>query len=174
MTIKNNKYLHMKKIITLLAIFVLTTNLCQAQHAQKNTSGNYSKETECLGVEMDGSQTVKAWGFGNGKKDAIEQAKKTAVRDVLFKGIRSGKDECNQKPVVNEVNAQEKYEDYFNKFFADGGAYTKFISMKDETIKMGAKDRKSATDGTQYGVVITVKRAELKKQLLADNILKQQ
>ena len=67
MTIKNNKYIHMKKIITLLATFVLTTNLCQAQHAQKNISGNYAKETECLGVEMDGSQTVKAWGFGNGK-----------------------------------------------------------------------------------------------------------
>lgn len=164
----------MKKIITLLAAFVLTTNISQAQHAQKNISGNYAKETECLGVEMDGSQTVKAWGFGNGRIDAVEQAKKTAVRDVLFKGIRSGKDECNQKPVVNEVNAQEKYEDYFNKFFADGGAYKNFISMKDETIKMGAKDRKSATDGTQYGVVVTVKRAELKKQLIADNILKQQ
>ena len=44
--------------------------------------------------------------------------------------------------------------------------------MKDETIKMGAKDRKSATDGTQYGVVVTVKRAELKKQMITDNILK--
>lgn len=162
----------MKKIISLLALFVLVTNFCQAQHAQKNISGNYSKESECLGVEMDGSQTIKAWGFGNGKIDAIEQAKKTAVRDVLFKGIRSGKDECNQKPVINEVNAQEKYEDYFNKFLADGGAYKNFISMKDEAVKIGAKDRKSATDGTQYGVVVTVKRAELKKQMISDNILK--
>ena len=147
-----------------MAVFVLTTHISHAQHAQKNISGSYAKETECLGVEMDGSQTVKAWGFGNGKNDAVEQAKKTAVRDVLFKGIRSGKDECNQKPVINEVNAQEKYEDYFNKFFADGGAYTKFINMKDETIKMGAKDRKSSTDGTQYGVVVRVLRAQLKQQ----------
>lgn len=164
----------MKKIITLMTAFVLIANISQAQRAQKNVSGNYTKETECLGVEMDGSQTVKAWGFGNGRKDAVEQAKKTAVRDVLFKGIRSGKDECNQKPLINEVNSQEKYEDYFNKFFADGGAYTKFINMKDETVKMGAKDRKSATDGTQYGVVVRVLRAELKKQLITDNILKQQ
>ena len=154
-----------------MAVFVLIANISQAQHAQKNISGNYAKETECLGVEMDGSQTVKAWGFGNGKNDAVEQAKKTAVRDVLFKGIRSGKDECNQKPVINEVNAREKYEDYFNKFFADGGAYTKFINMKDETIKIGAKDRKSATDGTQYGVVVRVLRAELKAQMVTDKIL---
>jgi hypothetical protein len=45
--------------------------------------------------------------------------------------------------------------------------------MKDETVKIGAKDRKSATDGTQYGVVVRVLRAELKKQLITDNILKQ-
>jgi hypothetical protein len=43
--------------------------------------------------------------------------------------------------------------------------------MKDETDKIGAKDRKSATDGTQYGVVVTVLRAELKKQMIADKIL---
>ena len=163
----------MKKMITLLVAVFLSTNISYAQHAQKNISGNYAKETECLGVEMDGSQTVKSWGFGRGRLDAVEQAKKAAVRDVLFKGIRNGKDECNQKPVINEVNAQEKYEDYFNKFFADGGAYKNFVSMKDETIKMGAKDRKSATDGTQYGVVVRVLRSELKAQMIKDNILKQ-
>jgi hypothetical protein len=164
----------MKKTIVLLGLFTLLANYSPAQHAQKNISGNYSKETECLGVEMDGSQTLKAWGFGNGKNDAIEQAKKNGVRDVLFKGIRSGKDECNQKPLINEVNAQDKYEDYFNKFFADAGAYTKFVNMKDEPIKIGAKDRKSATEGTQYGIVVRILRAELKKQMITDNILKQQ
>jgi hypothetical protein len=30
----------------------------------------------------------------------------------VFKGIREGKQDCNQKPIVFEVNAQEKYEDY--------------------------------------------------------------
>lgn len=162
----------MKKIVVLFAMFVLTTTISKAQHAQNNISGNYSKESECLGVELDGSQTIKSWGFGNSKNDAIEQAKKNAVRDVLFKGIRNGKQECNQKPVINEVNAQEKYEDYFNKFFADGGLYKTFTSSKDEPIKIGAKDRKSAMDGVQYGVVVMVMRAQLKAQMIKDNILK--
>jgi hypothetical protein len=162
----------MIKIIA-IAVIVFTSYFSNGQHAQKNISGNYPKESECMGVEMDGSQTIKAWGFGKGMKDAVEQAKKNAVRDLLFKGVRNGKQECNQKPLINEVNAQEKYEDYFNKFFADKGLYLTFVTMKDEADKIGAKDRKSATDGTQYGVVVTVLRAELKKQLIADKILNQ-
>ena len=62
---------------------------------QKKIAGNYTYETECMGIEMDGSQTLKAWGYGKNRIDAVEQAKKNAVRDVLFKGIRNGKTECN-------------------------------------------------------------------------------
>ncbi|MBP1664458.1 MAG: hypothetical protein H6Q19_1598 [Bacteroidetes bacterium] len=33
--------------------------------AQRNSNiGHYSIETECLGVEMDGSVTLRAWGTG--------------------------------------------------------------------------------------------------------------
>ena len=114
-------------ILTLLSIFFSCST-------QKTVSTNYSYSTECLGVELDGSQTLKAWGNGRNREDAVEQAKKNAVRDVIFKGIREGKQDCNQKPLVFEVNAQEKYEDYFNKFFADGGEYRNYISLKDERI----------------------------------------
>ena len=162
----------MKKIISLLALFVLITNFCQAQHAQKNISGNYSKESECLGVEMDGSQTLKAWGYGKNRLDAVEQAKKNAVRDVLFKGIRNGKTECNVKPVVFDMNAQEKYEDFFNKFFADGGEYSTYVNQKDEPlIPKVIKDRKAADTGVEFGVIVRVLRADLKKRMIAENIV---
>lgn len=156
----------------LLAFSALLITGCSGLRNQKKISGNYIKETECLGVEMDGSQTVKCWGTGNRRADAIAQAKKTAVRDVLFKGIRNGKQVCNQKPIINEVNAQDKYEDYFNKFFADGGLYEKFTNLKDEPLKLFPKDRKGSTDGVEYGVIVRVLRAELKKQMIDDNILK--
>ena len=32
-------------------------------------------------------RTLRAWGRGKNRTDAIEQAKKNAVRDVLFKGV---------------------------------------------------------------------------------------
>jgi len=164
----------MKKIITVITLLVVSATYCSAQKKKASMAGEYKYESECMGVEGDGSQTLKAWGTGNSKNDAVEQAKKNAVRDVLFKGIRNGKDECNVKPVINEVNAQEKYEDYFNKFFSDDGPYKNFISMNDEPISVvGGKvaDRKRMTDGVQYGVIVQVRRAELKQQMIKDNIL---
>lgn len=165
----------MKKIITVIALLVVSATYSSAQNKKKNMAGEYKYESECQGVEGDGSQTLKAWGTGNSKNDAVEQAKKNAVSDVLFKGIRNGKpDLCNVKPVLNEVNVREKYEDYFNKFFSDDGPYKEFVSMNDEPINVtghAVADRKTMTDGVQYGVIVQIRRAELKQRMIKDNIL---
>ena len=161
----------MKKIFLLLIL--VTLNSCIT--AQKKSAGYYNYKTECLGVELDGSQTLKAWGNGRNRTDAVEQAKKNAMRDVIFNGIREGKQDCNQKPIIFEVNAQEKYEDYFNKFFADGGDFKNFISLKDERIfDKISRDRKAVKESVTHGLIVRILRAELKAKLIADNIIKQQ
>lgn len=141
--------------------------------AQKSTAGNYAYKTECLGVEMDGSQTLKAWGNGRNRSDAVDQAKKNAVRDVIFNGITEGKQDCNKRPLIFEVNAQEKYEDYFNKFFSDGGAYKDFISLRDERIfDKISRDKKKARESVTHGLIVRVLRAELREKLISDGIIK--
>ena len=82
--------------------------------SKKSVSSYHSFESECLGVELDGSETLRAWGRGKNRTDAIEQAKKNAVRDVLFKGVVAGSRECSVRPLITEVNAQERYASYFN------------------------------------------------------------
>ena len=77
--------------------------------SKKSVSSYHSFESECLGVELDGSETLRAWGRGKNRTDAIEQAKKNAVRDVLFKGVVAGSRECSVRPLITEVNAQERY-----------------------------------------------------------------
>lgn len=81
--------------------------------SKKSVSSYHSFESECLAVELDGSETLRAWGRGKNRTDAIEQAKKNAVRDVLFKGVAAGSRECSVRPLVTEVNAQERYAYYF-------------------------------------------------------------
>lgn len=130
----------------------------------------YSYETECLGLELDGSQTLRAWGEGNNKADAVEQAKKNAVYDVVFKGIRAGKAECNVRPLLTEVNARNKHEDYFNKFFADKGEYAKYVSMQDEKINSKASQKNKIK--TKYGITVRVLRSELKSRLQTDGLIK--
>jgi hypothetical protein len=160
----------MKKMVFTYLLLMLAS----ISFSQKKTAGYYIYKTECLGVELDGSQTLKAWGNGRNRADAVEQAKKNAVRDVIFKGIIEGKQDCNQKPIVFEINAQEKYEDYFNAFFADGGEYKNFISLKDERIfDKISRDRKKTSESVTNGVVVRVLRAELKKKLITDSIIKQ-
>jgi hypothetical protein len=164
----------MKTIKYILAILMLFPMLlmpgCKTPTKVSSTYAYTTFETECLGVELDGSQTLRAWGKGKNKSDAIEQAKKNAVRDVLFNGINAGSGECNQKPLILEVNAQEKYERYFNNFFSDGGEYLKFVNMKDEK----STSRIKSADLTQenFGVVVRVLRSELRQQLINDNIIK--
>ena len=143
--------------------------------AQRNSNiGRYTIETECLGVEMDGSVTLRAWGTGRNRFDAVDQSKKNAVRDVLFKPTRNGSSDCNPHPLVPEVNAEMKYEDYFNRFFSDRrGSYKKFCSGKDERIsnkifRRGMGDSKMVT----YSVIVRVLRSELKEQLREDGIIK--
>lgn len=157
------------KIVLLIALFASTTTIS----AQKKNAGNYNYKTECLGVEQDGSQTLKAWGNGRNRADAVAQAKKNAVLDVIFNGITEGKSQCQVKPLLFEVNAQEKYEDYFNRFFADGGEYKNFISLRDERIfdKIN-RDRKKARESVTNGLIVRVLRPELKEKLIADGILK--
>ena len=159
----------MKSKLIIILLFIAITS-CSGQ---KNVAGNYTYKSECMGVELDGSQTIKAWGNGRNRSDAVEQAKKNAIRDVIFFGISEGKSECNSKPLIFEVNAQEKYEDYFARFFADGGEYKNFISLRDEQIfDKISRDKKKARESVTHGMIVRVLRNELKAKLILDGIIK--
>ena len=141
--------------------------------AQKNVAAYNDFKTECLGIEMDGSQTLQVWGIGRNRFDAVEQAKKNAVRDVLFVGIVAGKPDCQKKPVLPEVNVREKNEEYFNKFFADGGDFRSYISLKDERLgHRVARDRMRAQNQVSNSVIVRVDRPGLIKKMKDDGILK--
>ena len=119
---------------------------------------------------MDGSLTVRAWGDGNSKKDAIEQAAKQAVYDVLFKNNITGTTGTLAKPVVVEANAREKYENYFNTFFKDGGEYRRYITLQDE--KENSKQKMENRYVYRYCVTLRVLRSDLKARLQKDGIIK--
>lgn len=126
-------------------------------------------QTECLGVELDGVQTLRVFGKGKNMAEAIEQAKKNAVRDILFKGIDAGSGECSKRPLVNEVNAQERYSYYFNTFFKDKGEYLNFVKLDEKRL---SRIKSSNNTMENWGVVVTVDRDGLRQQLINDNIIK--
>ncbi len=90
-------------------------------------------------------------------------------RGEVFDGIREGVSGCNMRPLVTEVNARERYEDYFNVFFADGGEYKKYVTLRD-TKKRSANKSKDKV-GYSYEMTIRVLRSQLKARLKADNVI---
>ena len=152
--------------VTILSLW----GLLGCGHSKHTATAFYTYETECLNTELDGSETLRAWGSGRNKTDAIEQAKKNAIRDVLFKGIRNGNGGCSTRALILEVNAEEKYAYYFNTFFQDGGAYKEYISMEDTKYRSSASESTRQQD--KYATVVRVLRSKLKDRLIQDEILK--
>ena len=157
----------MKKQFFIITLIAFILSACQSQR----TATSYREfEPECLGVNHDGSQTIRAWGFGKDDDAAVNRARKNALNAVLFKGITAGVAGCNQKPLVTEVNARQHYEDYFDRFFRDGGEWEKFVTGDDERL-YGREEQRNGL-GERAGVVVRVLRSELRIKLKEDGILK--
>lgn len=163
----------MKKSINYYFIFGALVLILGSCFLSRQTAGYYDFPTECLGSELDGSQTLLVFADGRNRADAVEQAKKNAVREVLFKGIKNGKSTCDPRPLVPEVNADRKYETYFAKFFEDGGEYTKYVSLADERIYNKIfRDRTKGRKQIKNSVVVRVEVLKLKEKLRNDEIIK--
>lgn len=155
----------MKKLLILTLFTVLSVTYADAQ-----PKPNFARSSiRCMGVELDGSQTLRVQGYGRNRADAKEQAKKNAVWAVIFEGIRDGAEGCNMRPLVTEVNAKERYEDYFNIFFTDNGPYKEYVSLKDTKYRSGGRSKDRV--GYSYDLTIRVLRAQLKARLKADNVI---
>lgn len=154
-----------------LILFLITLIVPVVGMAQKTSVYAYTTNTlECLGTELDGSQTIRVSGIGRTRADSREQCRKNAVWAVIFKGVSGGIGNCNMRPLINEPNAEEKYEDYFNVFFTDKGEYLKYCSMADNK-KFSQKKAKSKTHAN-YTYTVRVLRSQLRQKLIEDGVLK--
>lgn len=154
-----------KHIICLAIAFIAAVSL-QAQ----NLAAYHNSEIECLASELDGSLTIRVTGAGKSKQDAEEQARKNAVYAIIFNGVHDKKSGSTTRPLVTEVNARERYEDYFNKFFTDGGEYKNYVSKADA--KRFSKEKSKNKYEKKYRLTIRVLRSELKARLKSDGIIK--
>ncbi len=158
-------------IMKKLAVFAMGISLIifSGCASKITTTAYHNYNTECLGKSMDGNQTLRVWASGRNRENAIEQAMKKAVYDVVFTGINGGSGECNAYPVVDETNARKKYEEYFDLFFADGGAYRQYVTTKNQ--KKSSIDKFKGDGTVMYGIIVSVNRSALYKRFVSDNII---
>ena len=116
----------------------------------------FAQETECISKELDGSLTLRVTGSGRNRTDALEQAKKQAVYDVLFNGVIKGNTDYNMRPIMTEVNARQRYQDYFDIFFMDRGEYSKYVSMEDKRFLSTRTPKKNQSPYTALRSIVII------------------
>lgn len=153
-------------------LIALATLMCVAVACGvHSTVSYYGHKTQIIKYEMDGSYVLRANGSGRNAAVAMSEAKKTAVYDIVFDGASSTVSTVSAlKPLVVEVNAKDRHQDYFNAFFADGGPYTDYVSYKGKRPGSGNFSRNKS--GVQCQINVTVDVSGLKQRLREDNIIK--
>lgn len=158
----------------LIAMFLLATAgmFGQAQKKADKAAEEWRYEIECVGTGTDGNYLIKVWSYSKKPSVAITQAKKNAVHGVIFKGFGGGGRGCvAQKPLASNPNIEMEKKDFFEPFFEEGGKYMKFVSESNDG-NVGAEDRLKVGKEYKIGVVVSVNKDLLRKDLEAAGIIR--
>jgi len=155
----------MKKYVFIL---IFTVGFQQFAFSQGNNPTNYNYEIQFLKTGLQGTELFKVYSYCKKEKDCIENAKVDAVKAILFKGIPGS---GITAPMVNEVGAEEKYSDYFKEFLKPGGKYLNYVSISNDG-SINENDRFKVGKQLKIGVIVSVQKANLRKELEAAGIVK--
>ena len=158
-------------ILTLVGITFLSVTLNAQSRRERKILYNsqYNYEIEPVGVGTDGTKVLKVWGYGKFVSEAIMSAKADAVAACIFKGLPGGAGAAPTPPIILEPNAENKYADYFETFFAVGGKYLQYIAVTTDGEPSG-QDRLKIKKGYKVAIYVQVMYDALRKQLEADTI----
>ena len=162
----------MKKIIfPLLAVAFILSSCAAARQAKANKDTNqYRYEIECAGNAIQDRRRRRRL-----ERDRLLQARphirgyarQTEMNSVIFKGYGGGQGCVSQRPLAAQPGIETQYKDYFDSFFANGGEFQKYASIMSgttETVRVGNEYK--------VGVVVSVRKDDLRKALEAAGILK--
>jgi hypothetical protein len=161
-----------KTIITLLAIiaFVFNINAQAKKKADKDTKA-WRYEIEAVQTGVQGTYLIKVWSYSKKPNIAIEQSKKNAVHGIIFRGFAGKNSVPGQSALTNNPNLEEEQAEFFEDFFSDGGKYLKFVSLTNDGA-VAAEDRIKVGKEYKVGVLISIRKEELRKDLETTGILK--
>lgn len=115
------------QILVFAAVMMLATS-CGVYKAPSY----HDPKPTIIGTELDGSYIIKAQGKGRNSAEAMIELQKRAVYEAVFNGVTSATSSVQSiPPIILAVNAKEKYAEWSNAFFADGGEYLKYCSKRD-------------------------------------------
>ena len=157
-----------KQSLGLLALVAVIAVL--AGCGAKKSQANYDFKSKVLSSNYDGTFVIRTQVRARNAAIAFTDAQRKAVQEVIFDGVDAGSNGVEPlKPILFDMNARRKYEDYFAAFFRDGGEWTKYASLIDK--RAGTTTYKRNGVQSIETVTVTVDRKGLRDKLIADGIL---
>lgn len=154
------------KLLSLLLIgFMLSTTVDAQKRKQFKAIWNssYAIEVQTLGVGNDGTKLIKVWAMDKKVDAAVYKAKKNAVLATIFRGLPAGGGQ-SRTPAICKDGDYDKNVDFFENFFADGGAYLNYINMSSDGMPSG-RDRLKMKKGYKCAIVVSINFDGLRKYL---------
>lgn len=158
-----------KKTIRLLCLTAAGIMMSACHHPTiYNSSAAYRQlETEIVKNDLDGYVTLKAFGNGLNETDAIEQAMRNAVNEVMFKGIANGDGTKNVPAIFRNPNIRLDNQNYFEDFFLrDYPRYVQVLQKYRDMEGYGSGER------INMGVLLKVDVNGLRRHFRSDGLLK--
>jgi hypothetical protein len=155
----------MKKHILFLS-FLLFSVFAFSQ--KDRDPGTYNYEIQFLRTGVEGTELFKIFTYCKKEKDCFDFAKVDAIKAILFKGIPGS---GLQRPMIPEAGAEDKYRDYFIEFFKPGGKYLNFVAISNDG-SISEDDRFKVGKNLKIGIIISVQKANLRRELEAAGIVK--
>lgn len=156
----------MRKLLTIFLITVIAF-VC---HAQENTM-QWKYEIQCVDVAKEGGALVKVYTYAKSRKIALEEAKKSAIHGILFKGFIGNGKCASQKPLIKTPTAETENRDFFNVFFLDGGKYMKYVTLSTDG-NIDPNDIVKVGKEYKLGIIVTIAKDALRKDMEAAGIIK--
>ena len=160
----------MRKILLSLLLAALCLPVMAKSIRQKKADKDteqFRYEIECAGNAIQGTYLVKVWTYSRKSAVAENQCRKNAVHGVIFKGYGGGQGCVSQRPMASTPGVETQYKEYFDSFFSEGGEFQKYAS-----IVGGTMERVKVGKEWKVGVVVSVRKDDLRKALEAAGIIR--
>lgn len=164
----------MKNILLFaLMLIVPAVGFSQKKKIKKanEDTAQWRYEIEALDVGTQGTCLVKVWSYSKKPEVASSQSRKNAVHGVIFKGIPAKDRIPGKKPLVQNASAEAEHADFFKNFFADGGAFMRYVTLTNNGA-IEAGDVMKIGKEYKVGVNVTVNYSELRKALEDAGVIK--
>ncbi len=151
----------MKKIIILVLVCLIGTysygqlgrKIRKGNERRVNRIGNFEMGTQCLGIKMGTTYTIRAFGEGDSEKEATKDAKFRAISDILFRGISKGTGGCAEKPLVFNPNLEvEKGAGLVGELLANEKDSDKIIKNADVDGRVNSKKQSDKVIAFDYEI----------------------